>query len=317
MAEASFVLGRFATTDGSASVFVVTGDRVTALDVVTGMRSDTIDELLPEWDRWFDRIQEGVERRDGGSLPATAMASLRVLPPITRPGRVLAAAANYRDHVAGMRQNFRSALPPVDDARPLPTLQPYLFAKVCPVSGAADDIVLPPGMERIDWEAELGVVIGRPGSNIPKERVGDHIAGYVVANDVSCRDRTWREDRPALRSDWLTGKSYDSFLPVGPFFAPRQFVPDHAALGIRLWVNGVLKQDGRSADMIFSIEDQIAFASEMMRLAPGDLFLTGTPAGTGQERGEFLQVGDVVETEIDGMGRQRNTVVAGSATYST
>lgn len=315
MDHLSFVLGRF-IEDSDPFVGIVRNERVVSLaDIADVPVVETIDTLLGDWDRSFERLARSAERIDTGTVRTTELSALHVLSPITRPGRLLAAAANYRDHVAGMQRNFTNNLPKIDPAKPLPKMEPYLFAKVCPVSGPNDAILLPPGQQRIDWEAELGVVIGRPGKNIPRDRVGDHIAGYVAANDVSCRDRTWREDRPALRSDWLAGKSYDSFCPIGPFFVPKAFVPDHAALSIRLWVNGDLKQDGRSGDMIFDIEDQIGFASEMMRVEPGDVFLTGTPAGTGQERGEFLKAGDVVEIEIDLCGRQRTPVRHGSLQY--
>jgi 2-keto-4-pentenoate hydratase/2-oxohepta-3-ene-1,7-dioic acid hydratase in catechol pathway len=309
-----FTLGRF--TDGQAvSVAVVMESQAASLREFPGAPDvETIDELLSEWESNFARIAAAVDA-GAASVRWTALENLRPLPPITRPPRVLNAAANYRAHVAGMQRNFTNNLPKIDDSKPLPALEPYLFAKVCPVTGAQDEIVLPAGMSRIDWEAELAVVIGKPGSNIPREKVADHIAGYMCGNDVSCRDKTWREDRPALRSDWLAGKSYDSFCPIGPLFVPKAFVPDHTKLRIRLWVNAALKQDGISGDMIFGIEDQISFASAMMRVLPGDIFHTGTPAGTGQERGEFLKAGDVVEMEIDFCGRQRNIVAAGSAAY--
>ena len=137
----------------------------------------------------------------------------------------------------------------------------------------------------------------------------EHVAGFVTTNDVSCRDQTFREDRPSIRTDWFGGKSFDSFAPMGPYFVPRAFVPDHGNLAIRLWVNGAIKQDGNSRDMIFSTEEQIAYTARAVTLEPGDIFATGTPSGTGQERLEFLKAGDVVETEIDFCGRQRNRVV--------
>lgn len=317
MTAPTFALGRFAADDRNF-VGIVFGDRVATLcqaaAISPGLKAvSTIDELLEDWEASFDALM-----RIAGELERAAsleIASLKTLGPIKRPPRILNAAANYSDHVAGMRKTFTSGLPTVDDAKPLPELMPYLFAKVCPVTGPYDDIILPPGMQRIDWEAELAVVIGRSGRNIPRERVADHIAGYMTGNDVSCRDRTWREDRPAIRSDWLTGKSYDSFSPIGPLFVPKAFVPDHANLWVRLWINGELKQDGNSRDMIFDIEDQIMFASQMITLRPGDIFHTGTPKGTGQERGEFLKAGDLVETEIEFCGRQRNHVVQGDANY--
>jgi 2-keto-4-pentenoate hydratase/2-oxohepta-3-ene-1,7-dioic acid hydratase in catechol pathway len=176
-----------------------------------------------------------------------------------------------------MTKTFTSALPAA--AAEAKESRPYLFAKACAMTGAFDDIVLPHGMARIDWEAELAVVIGRRGKHIPPEKAADHIAGYMTTNDVSCRDLTWREDRPWIRSDWLAGKSFDSFAPMGPYFTPKAFVPSHDNLRIRLWVNGAPKQDGMTRDMIFGIEDQIAYAAGMVTLEPGDIFSTGTPAG--------------------------------------
>ena len=278
--------------------------------------ANRLDDLLSDWDRNFDRLRkvaDFVDREGEAGMEPLRLENLRPLPPVTHPLRLLYAAANYADHVAGMTKTFTSALPAAGAANA--QLRPYLFAKACAMTGAFDDIVLPPGMTRIDWEAELAVVIGRRGKHIPPEKVGEHIAGYMTTNDVSCRDRTWREDRPAIRSDWLSGKSFDSFAPMGPYFTPKAFVPAHDNLRIRLWVNGTLKQDGVTRDMIFGIEDQIAYAAAMMTLEPGDIFSTGTPAGTGQERLEFLKEGDVLEAEVELCGRQRNRVVAGDPQY--
>jgi len=269
----------------------------------------TIADLLGDWDAMFDRILGVSEHARGVGIEAFALGrvpDLDARPPSGRGGKMLFAAANYSDHVRNMRKNFTPAFSQQDK---LPPLRPYLFGKVNPPTGAFDDIILPPGAERIDWEAEMMVVIGKPGYAIRCSDVHRHIAGYMTGNDVSCRDRTWRDDRPGIRSDWLAGKSYDSFAPLGPVLTPRQFVPDHRNLTIRLWVNGQIKQDGNSRDMTIGVEEQIEFASSMMTLLPGDVIATGTPAGTGQERDEFLKEGDIVETEVEMCGRQRNRVV--------
>jgi 2,4-didehydro-3-deoxy-L-rhamnonate hydrolase len=283
--------------------------------------------LLQDWDRNFDVLQSlaafvAAEGIGSGPLKSSArrLETLQVLPPVIRPPKLLYAAANYREHVAGMRRTFRSGLPPIDPAKDYQAdktqSEPYLFFKGsgC-LSGPYDDVVLPAGFDRIDWEAELAVVIGRQGKNIPAAKAMDHVAGYMTTNDISCRSHTFRTDRPNIRSDWMGGKSYDSFAPMGPFLVPRAFVPD--PMNLRIWcaVNGVTKQDGHSGDMVFSIEDQIEYGSKMMTLEPGDVFATGTPAGTGQERLEFLKAGDIIETEVQGLGRQRNKVVAGTADY--
>ena len=284
--------------------------------------------LLADWSRNFDAIATmasrlramGPDSPDIGDA-RHATAGLRVLPPVVRPPKMLYAAANYREHVAGMRKTFRDGMPTIDPAKDYKPekseAEPYLFGKASTsLCGAFDDIEIPPGMVRIDWEAELAVVIGRPGRNIPASKAADHIAGYMTTNDVSCRDRTWRPDRPSIRSDWLSGKSWDTFAPTGPYFVPKAFVPDHANLRITCSVNGETKQDGNSGGMVFGVEDQIEYASRLMTLESGDMFATGTPAGTGQERLEFLKPGDIVETEVEGLGRQRNRVIAGSSEYS-
>jgi 2-keto-4-pentenoate hydratase/2-oxohepta-3-ene-1,7-dioic acid hydratase in catechol pathway len=279
-------------------------------------------ELLADWARSFAVLQAmAAFVAAEGATAMRRLDTLRTLPPVLRPGKMLYAAANYREHVAEMRASKftggdfdRSKDAQGDKSR----LRAYLFLKApsC-LAGAFDDIVLPAGEHRIDWEAELAVVIGRPGRNIPASRALDHVAGFMTTNDVSCRDLTWREDRPTIRSDWLAGKSFDTFAPTGPFFVPREFVPNHAGLRVWLAVNGVTKQDGNTGDMIFGTAEQIEYASRMLTLEPGDLFATGTPSGVGQARGEFLKAGDVVECEVEGLGRQRNRVVQGTAEYSS
>ncbi|MDT2024582.1 fumarylacetoacetate hydrolase family protein [Methylocella sp. CPCC 101449] len=270
-------------------------------------------DVLADWERNFDLLAKvSAHAVRQGLQDFTPLTATRPLPPLGRPGKMIYAAANYSDHVAGMRKTFT---PPVagNTNKPLPPLRPYAFGKLNEPTGAFDDIILPEGLQRIDWEAELMVVIGTPGYRIGQADAAQHIAGYMSTNDVSCRDLTWRDDRPTIRSDWLAGKSYDSFAPIGPYFTPKAFVPDHANLSIKLWVNGEIKQDGNSKDMTFGIEEQIEYASRMMTLRPGDMLATGTPAGTGQERGEFLRAGDIVETEVQFCGRQRNRVVANHA----
>jgi 2,4-didehydro-3-deoxy-L-rhamnonate hydrolase len=336
-----FRLGTFALGARRPFVGLVSGDEVADLDTLHGTyaksrwatsgrleATGSLLELLADWPRSFtvlqamaafiaeegaasDRLRPAVHRLD----------ALRTLPPVLRPGKMLYAAANYREHVAEMRASTftggdfdKSKDAQGDKAR----LRAYLFLKApsC-LAGAFDDIVLPAGEHRIDWEAELAVVIGRPGKNIPAARALDHVAGFMTTNDVSCRDLTWREDRPTIRSDWLAGKSFDTFAPTGPFFVPREFVPNHDRLRVWLAVNGVTKQDGNTADMIFGTAEQIEYASRMLTLEPGDMFATGTPSGVGQGRGEFLKAGDVVECEVEGLGRQRNRVVQGAAEYSS
>ena len=145
--------------------------------------------------------------------------------------------------------------------------KPYLFLKApSTLAGAYDDIAIPRGMSKIDWEAEIALAIGKPGKRIKAERALDHVAGFMTTNDVSCRDLQIRADRPGLRSDWLGGKSHDNFAPMGPFLVPRAFVPNHMNLFIRLTVNGEVKQNGNTSQFIFTPEEQIEYASNILTL---------------------------------------------------
>jgi 2-keto-4-pentenoate hydratase/2-oxohepta-3-ene-1,7-dioic acid hydratase in catechol pathway len=221
------------------------------------------------------------------------------------------AAQNFQEHVNEMiRAGMSPTGGPVFTGEKSTTI-PYLFLKApSTLAGAFDDIEIPRGMKKIDWEAEIALAIGTPGKRIKAERALDHVAGFMTTNDVSCRDQQIRTDRPALRSDWLGGKSHDNFAPMGPFLVPRAFVPDHMNLFIKLIVNGEVKQDGNTSQFIFTPEEQIEYASNMLTLDSGDIFSCGTCGGVGQGTNTFLNAGDVVETEIELLGRMRNRFVA-------
>lgn len=283
--------------------------------------TDSILGLLQEWDANFDCLADIAEwaRREGLDdrrlKPSVAdFAALRALPPILRPSKMLYAAANYREHVAEMRASKFTGGDfdrKKDFAGEKAKARPYSFLKApsCLV-GANDDIVLPRLFDRIDWEIELALAIGRAGKHIPAAKAMDHVAGFMTTNDISCRSLTYREDRPTTRSDWLGGKSHDTFAPTGPFFVPRAFVKEHMNLRLTLKLNGEVMQDSVAGEMIFSPEEQIEYCSHMLTLEPGDMFATGTPSGVGQGRGLFLKAGDIIESTIEGIGSQRNHVVA-------
>jgi 2-keto-4-pentenoate hydratase/2-oxohepta-3-ene-1,7-dioic acid hydratase in catechol pathway len=213
--------------------------------------------------------------------------------PIARPGKVIAVGLNYRDHAAETGQE-------------LPT-SPMLFAKwpTCLI-GHGDAIVLPTLSDKVDFEAELGVVIGRGGRGIGSDDALDHVAGYICANDVSARDLQ-RADKQYSRA-----KSLDTFGPVGPRLVPASEIPDPQALRIRAILNGQVMQDSSTAGMVFGVRELIAFISEGITLEPGDLIVTGTPAGVGFARDPrvFLQPGDTITVEIEGVGELTNPVVA-------
>jgi 2-keto-4-pentenoate hydratase/2-oxohepta-3-ene-1,7-dioic acid hydratase (catechol pathway) len=167
-------------------------------------------------------------------------------------------------------------------------------------------VARPRGSQKLDWEAELVAVIGKAARNVPVEKALDYVAGYSIADDLSARDLSRRSALPPgnpFHFDWTAHKGFEGSCPLGPWITPAAEVPDPQALAIRLWVNGVLKQDSNTSRMIFSTAEQVAHLSSLATLHPGDLVLTGTPAGVGAGRNEFLQPGDRVEIEIEGLGR--------------
>ncbi|TDE08883.1 fumarylacetoacetate hydrolase family protein [Jiangella asiatica] len=217
-------------------------------------------------------------------------AGARIGAPIARPGKVVCIGLNYRDHAA-------------ETGAQLPA-EPIIFMKASnTVVGPNDTVLVPRGSTKTDWEVELGVVIGRTARYLesPEEALGI-IAGYTVSNDVS--EREFQLERGG---QWDKGKSCETFNPLGPWLVPADEVDDAGKLGLRLWVNGELRQDGTTADLIFGIGHVIWYLSQFMVLDPGDLVNTGTPAGVamGMPGQPYLRAGDVVELEIDGLGRQR------------
>lgn len=223
--------------------------------------------------------------------------------PLTYPPKIICAGANYYSHAAEMRT-----------ARPNPAAEPFFFFKppTTTVIGPDDPIPLPAdAAAQVDWEAELAVVMGHRVRDVHPGEALRHVAGYLVANDVSARDRLEREGAVAgpFAFDWVGSKAQDGFCPLGPGIVPAWLVPDPQALRLRLTVNGAVKQDQYTSDMVIPVSRLIAAASTMVTLEPGDVILTGTPAGVGLPRGEFLAPGDEVVAEIDSIGTLRNPVV--------
>ncbi|WP_211362136.1 fumarylacetoacetate hydrolase family protein [Pseudonocardia cypriaca] len=218
---------------------------------------------------------------------------LRLLPPVPDPDKILCIGLNYRDHAA-------------EAGLDLPT-EPMVFAKFrnCLI-GPSDEIVLPDEVERVDYEAELAVVIGRRGKGIPVADAHRYIAGITVFNDVSARDLQ------LATSQWTLGKSVDTFGPCGPWLVTLDEIADVADLRMRTRVNGTVVQDSSTAEMVFGVAELVAYLSQAMTLEPGDLIATGTPAGVGFKRNPpvLLRAGDVVEVEIDEVGLLSNPVAA-------
>jgi 2-keto-4-pentenoate hydratase/2-oxohepta-3-ene-1,7-dioic acid hydratase in catechol pathway len=245
----------------------------------------------------LDAIARHVQHESARARPLPAEA--RLTAPI-RPGRIFAAASNYIEHADEMGTVLANKA----------NSAPYMFMKATTsIIGQGHPIVLPARAKKVDWEVELAAVIGRGGRNIAVESALDHVVGYTVLNDISARDLTRRDDYP-FKFDWFQGKSFDTFAPFGPWIVPSHLIGDPQRLRLTLRVNGVVKQDGGTDAMIFSVAEQIAYLSSILTLIPGDVIATGTPAGVGLASGTFLKPGDVVAAEIEKIGELINPVVA-------
>lgn len=234
-----------------------------------------------------------------GLLVPVAEGTDKLLAPLNPP-RIFGTASNYIEHAAEMN----TILAAKEDS------SPYIFLKASTsVIGTGQTVMIPPETEKPDWEVELGVVIGKGGRRILKEDALEHIAGYTIVNDVSARDMNRRTDYP-FKHDWFRGKSWDTFCPMGPWFVPRTCVGDLHDLPLRLTLNDEIKQDGNTSELIWNVFEQIEYLSSIVTLQPGDVIMTGTPAGVGMGQGLFLKPGDVMECEIEGIGSIRNPVAA-------
>ena len=230
---------------------------------------------------------------DLASLPSVALDEVQLLPPVPDPEKIICIGLNYRDHAR-------------ETGMEIPKY-PVFFAKYRnALAGPYDPIVLPRVSNRVDYEAELAVVMGKPGRHIPEEHALEYVAGYMALDDVSARDFQRRTGQ------WIQGKTFDTFAPCGPFLVTSEEVPDPHALAIRLRLNGQLMQDSSTRELIFTIPQLIAYISDIVSFAPGDIISTGTPPGVGFARKPpvFLKAGDVVEVEVDQVGTLRNPVVA-------
>jgi 2,4-didehydro-3-deoxy-L-rhamnonate hydrolase len=305
-----FKLATVSSAGSPPFVALVMGEQAIALQPASRwaevpIAPDTMLGLLAEWESSFERIAKvaAFVAREGRDNPewSAPISSLRVHAPIPRPPGMFFAAVNYP------RPAGHNAPPPEGVKR-----RPHIFEKTarCAI-GPYDDIVKPREFADIDWEVELALVIGRAGAHIPAAKAQDHVAGYMIANDVTCRDFR-KEGELAIRGpDWFGTKCHSGFSPLGPYFVPKQFVKDPRNLRLTLKVNGDLRQDGNTKDMTFSPEEQIEQVARHLTLEPGDVFSTGTPEGIAMLTGaRYLQVDDLMEAEIEGLGVQRNKLVA-------
>uniref|UniRef100_A0A3Q4BDR9 Fumarylacetoacetase-like C-terminal domain-containing protein n=1 Tax=Mola mola TaxID=94237 RepID=A0A3Q4BDR9_MOLML len=250
----------------------------------------TVKELLELGDMGL----EGAQRALSSGHCVLERSDIQLLAPVLAPEKVVCVGMNYWDHC--LEQNA-----------PIPK-EPIIFSKFpSAISGPYDDIILPPESQEVDWEVELAFVIGRRGKHIKEEDALSYVAGFTVANDVSARD--WQMKRNGKQ--WLLGKTFDSFCPLGPALVTTDAMKDPHNLSVRCLVNGDTVQSSNTDQMIFKTEALIAWVSKFVTLSPGDVFLTGTPPGVGVFRKPpvFLKKGDVVECQIEQLGSIINKVV--------
>jgi 2-keto-4-pentenoate hydratase/2-oxohepta-3-ene-1,7-dioic acid hydratase in catechol pathway len=342
-----FKLGTFERA-GNVFVGVVVGDSV-VIDLAAANASLTpaarltppadMKDLIVRYESGFRaRIVEILGRignllNNGRPPYVYDLKSVKILPPIMYPTTMLNVAVNYREHGAEMERRDGGTsvalggapapgnAPPgtvsapgiwerkADDTR----WNPYMFIKLpSAVIAEGEAIRLPPGRTQIDWECELGVVIGRSATRVPTANAKDYIFGYTIENDVS--DRGGRGDSRS-GSDWLIAKSHDTFAPMGPFIVPREFVPDPQKLRVRFTLNGQLMQEADTSLMIHNVFEQVSYASNITTLRPGDVLATGTPAGVGSARtpAVFLKPGDLSVCTYEGIGTLTNPVTGPAA----
>ena len=286
----------------------------------------TLKQLIAQWDATIGTRLAALAAASAQKAPAFAMkiSDVKTLPPIPDPAVLLNAAVNYSEHgmeMTGVATSAASAdkvdpkvamgIPGYWNRKPGdPRQNPYYFLKApTSITGNGDPILLPPGRTQIDWECELNIVIGKTAKRVKAENAAEYIFGYTLDNDVS--DRGGRADG-RHGSDWMLGKSHDTFFPMGPYVVPRQFVPNPQKLAIKFSLSGKVMQDSNTDRMTHNVYELVEFASHMLTLKPGDLISSGSPAGVGTARGTpiYFKDGDTSTCTIESIGTLENPVRA-------
>ncbi len=266
--------------------------------------------VLDDWSRARRLLGQAAKRLEAGRARGIPLKRVKLLAPVLYPGNIYCAGANYTDHMAEMARAQGQA--PGPNMKELGE-KPWHFVKSSrsSVVGPGARVKLPVYSQMVDWEVELAAVIGRAARDVSVEKALDYVAGYTIANDLSARDVMRRDKNPAtspFHYDWLSQKCFDGACPLGPWIVPASDIPYPQNLALKLWVNDTMMQDSHTGKMIFSTAEQIAMLSSRVTLYPGDLILTGTPAGVGMPRRMFLKAGDTVKLWIEGIGELSHTM---------
>lgn len=280
---------------------------------VPGAESLTVNAIVEHWDEAEPQLDRLAAAAADGASGWLDFAALEVLAPL-RPRQILQTGANYRKHVidlavahrdgGGSDEEIRERTAAVMDKRAAEGIPYFFIGLPTAMASATEDLTLPSYSKTHDWELELAAVIGKRAFRVTPEEALEHVFGYTMVNDITTREFVFRKDMPAIGSDWYRAKNAPGFLPTGPLVLPAKFVDDPQDLKIMLRLNGETMQDESTADMIFTVAQLVSHASQHMPLLPGDLVLTGSPAGNGAHWGRLLRDGDVMEAEITGLGTQ-------------
>ena len=304
---AGYKLATYQTPDGARAGLVI-DDKVYDAAKLTGEpHYATVLGILEDWRAARGALNKAAAAAGKSRVKPLPLARTKLLAPVRWPSAIYCAGANYTDHMLEMAR--LQNIPPAPDPHEV-GLKPWHFIKASrTVTGDKATVKLPPSSQAIDWEAELGAVIGKKAKNVPLDKALDYVAGYTVANELSARDlgrRNQLPDSSPFKWDWVGQKCFDDACPIGPGIVPASDIKDPQKLGIKLWVNDVIKQDSNTSDMIFTLAEQIEQLSSRITLYPGDIVLTGTPAGVGAARREFLKSGDVTKVWVENVGTLTN-----------
>jgi 2-keto-4-pentenoate hydratase/2-oxohepta-3-ene-1,7-dioic acid hydratase in catechol pathway len=305
--RASYKLATYQSSEGPRAGLVIGEDVFDAARLTGKAAYATVAGILADWKTAAGALKKAAAGAAKSRAKRQPLGKTRLLAPIPCPPTIYCAGANYADHAAAMARKEGQEPPPDPHEQ---GLKPWHFVKASrTIAAPGTTIKISDYAKEMDWEIELAAVIGRPAKNVPEDKALTYVAGYTAANDLSARDRGRRPGIAAnsfFKMDWTKHKSFDGSCPIGPWIVPANDIPDPQQLGLKLWVNGELKQDSNTSNMLFSVAEQIAQLSIGLTLHPGDLILTGTPSGVGAERGEFLKAGDVVKIWIEGIGEFSN-----------
>ena len=307
-----FKLVTFETVDRALRSGLVIDNQI--FDVAASLEDESLVSMQQVVDQWvtvWPRLQT-FEKAPSADFLIGDVDKIKLKAPLASPSAIYCAAANYRDHMVAMSTKLGLELEPDPhdlDVKPFHFLKPVRAS----IANPGDHLPWPRHGDQLDWEVELAVVIGRAAREVKVEDALDYVFGYTVANDVSVREhhyihRTNVAMSSPFKTDLLSAKGFEKSCPIGPYLVPAEFIPDPQNLGLKTWIDGELKQDSHTSQMVFSTAEQIAYLSHRTVLFPGDIILTGTPAGTAAESGTFLKPGQTMKVWVEGIGELQNQI---------